>query len=150
MQYEVFTCGGDVLPLASVIDRFDEGFGLGLREDEKAGLVAYIEAAREADEPAGAWSDRSTLFRRVFDEFAAIASKLVTLVRREDTERALMLIERIAGDLAAEVRTVPGPDRKDDIYWLADVLAEVGQRCERGDWNEAQALWEKFNARQPG
>jgi hypothetical protein len=150
MQYEVFTCGGDVLPLASVIDRFDEGFGLGLRDDEKAGLVAYIEAAREADERSGAWKDRNELFRRVFDEFTVIASTLVTLARQDDTERALLLIERIAGDLAAEVRTVPSPDRRDDVYWLADVLAEVGERCERGEWNEAHSLWEKYNARQPG
>jgi hypothetical protein len=148
MQDHGFTCG-DILPLATVIDRFDEGFALGLRDDEKAELLAFIEAAREADEPWGAYDDRNTPFRLVLDEFTAIASTLATLVRREETERALVLIERIAGDLAADVRTAPDLDRRDEVYWLADTLAEVEQRCGRGEWDEAQALWEKFKAHQP-
>jgi hypothetical protein len=126
--------GGDIIPLAGVVDRLDARFALGLRADEKAELLAYIEA-------------RDAHFRLAVD---AIASALVTRCRQEDLRRALLLLETIACDLdTPDVRWMRDLDPRDEACWLADALAEVGQKAGRGAWDEAQALWERFRGRRP-
>ena len=50
-RFTVPCCHNESGPtLASIVDWFNARFALGLRDDEKAGLVAYIEAASEDDE----------------------------------------------------------------------------------------------------
>lgn len=134
--------------LASVVDWFDASFELGLSEDEQADLTAYLEAVGDADEPWETFDEQNTPFRLVFDELTTFASTLDTLIPRRDTEHAMLLIETVAADLAADAGTMRNLDAKPEVYWLSETLAEVGRAIETEDWERAQALWDEFKGRQ--
>ena len=134
--------------LASVVDWFDDRFTLNLAEEERKDLTAYLDAIGDADEPWETFDERNTPFRLVFDELTTFASTLDTLIPRRDAEHAMLLIDTVAADLAADAGTMRNLDAKPEVYWLSETLAEVGRAVEAGDWEKAQALWDEFKGRQ--
>ena len=60
--------------LASVVDWFDTRFELGLADQERDDLVAYLQAVGAADEPYQTFDDRDTVFRLAWEELTTTAS----------------------------------------------------------------------------
>jgi hypothetical protein len=137
-----------MVTLSTVIELFDEGFALGLGDDEKAGLVAFIEAAAEADEPCGTCEDRAWPSLLALDGRAPGASALAATIRRGRADGALLPIERLALGLA-DVPTMRCPDGEGGSCWRADARAESEEAFDGGARDEVEALWEKFRARLP-
>ena len=139
---------GSLPTLASVVGWFDEQYGLGLSEVEKADLTAYLEAVGDANQPYEVFEGEHTPFRLAWEELTTFASTLDTLLPRRDAFHAKLMIDTVAGDLAADASGMANLAAKPQVYELAVILADVGEAIERSDWDEAETLWANFKARQ--
>lgn len=138
-----------VLPtLASVVGWFDERYALGLTEDERGDLTAYLEAVGDADEPYQRFDGRETAFRLTYEELTTFASSLTALLPRRDREHTLLLIDTVAADLAADASAMTNQAAKPDVYELSNILNSVGAAIRDDDWSLAEARWEAFVLRE--
>jgi hypothetical protein len=130
-----------VLPLARVIDLFDEKFVTGLSDDEKAELVAFIEAAGQIDEPCGGMDDRGWAFQPAApDERTTGTHAFDAPSWQEAADSALLPVVRTAG--LADAPVLRSLDGEGGCCWLADTLADARQTFR-------QALCEKSRTREP-
>lgn len=139
---------GSLPTLAAVVDWFDARYALGLGEDERADLTAYMEAVGDADEPYEPFDETNTPFRLAFDELTTFASSLELLIPRRDAEHATLLIDTVAADLAADASVMSNLDAKSEVYALAGILGSVGEAIAVGDWAAAEARWADFRVAQ--
>ncbi|WP_236628239.1 cytochrome c peroxidase, partial [Sulfitobacter sp. HI0129] len=93
---------GSLPTLAAVVDWFDETKSLGLTEEDRADLTAYLETVGAADEPYEAFDTENTAFRLAFAELTTFASTIDTLLPRRDAEHILLLTDTVAADLSAD------------------------------------------------
>ncbi|MEH6361622.1 MAG: cytochrome c peroxidase, partial [Amylibacter sp.] len=93
---------GALPTLASVVDWFNETKSLGLDNDQKADLTAYLEAVGDGEDPYQDFDDRNTPFRLAFDELTTFATTLDTLIPMRDRENIALLVDTVAADLAAD------------------------------------------------
>ncbi|MEM7693222.1 MAG: cytochrome c peroxidase [Pseudomonadota bacterium] len=138
---------GSLPTLASVVEWFDETKSLGLSQRERADLTAYLEAVGAADEPFEAFDERKTRFRLAFDELTTFASTLDTLLPARDAQHALLLVDTVAADLAADAGTMANLSARPEIYRLADILVAVGEAVRAADWTSAEEHWSRFKAK---
>jgi cytochrome c peroxidase len=134
--------------LAAVVGWFDTRFSLGLSEVELADLTAYVETVGGADEAYQFFDEVNTAFRLSFDELTTFASTLDTLIPTRDARHALLLIDTVAPDLAADASLMLNQGVKPDAYRLAAILTQVGDHIRAGDWGAANAAWGKFKTLQ--
>lgn len=139
---------GALPTIASVVDWKADRYGLALTDAERADLIAYLDAVGDADEPYETFDERNTQFRLAFDELTTFASTLNTLLPKRDAFHALLLIDTVSGDLAADASVMGNLDAKPQIYALAERLAAVGQAIRDDDWALAQAEWAAFQSLQ--
>ena len=139
---------GSLPTIASVVDWFDTRFGLGLTEDDRADLTAYVEAVGDADQPFEVFEGRHTPFRLAFEELTTFASTLELLIPRRDAQHAKLMIDTVAADLAADASTMSNFSAKPEVYELASKLTRVGGAIDAGDWALAGEHWRAFKARQ--
>lgn len=139
---------GSLPTLASVVAWKDDRYGLGLGETEQADLAAYLEAVGDADEPFEAFDDRNTPFRLAFQELTTFASTLDALLPRRDAAHALLMIETVSADLAADASAMANLDAKPEVYTLAETLGRIGKAIRAEDWPAAEAEWAAFKALQ--
>ena len=130
--------------LASVVNWFDTRYNLDLSKAQLADLTAYVETVGAADEPYQAFDEVETTFRLSFDELTTFASTLNMLIPRKDTFHALLLINTVAPDLAADASTMKNLDAKSDVYRLADILNQIAEFIRAGDWSAADEKWSEF------
>ena len=139
---------GSLPTLASVVEWFDETKALGLSDDEKTDLTAYLEAVGDADEPYQSFGERDTPFRLAFEELTTFASTLSTLIPARDAQHVLLLTDTVAADLAADASTMSNLAARPEIYQLAETLEAVGEAVRAEDWATAEARWADFQAQQ--
>lgn len=139
---------GSLPTLASVVGWFDERYALGLTDDERADLTAYLEAVGDADAPYQRFDGRETAFRLTYEELTTFASSLTALLPRRDREHALLLIDTVATDLAADASAMTNQAAKPDIYELATILKSVGAAIREDDWRLAAERWDEFVRRE--
>ncbi len=139
---------GSLPTLAGVVDWFDATFELGLADDERADLTAYVEAVGDSDEPYQIFDDRNTPFRLAWEELTTFASTLDTLLPKRDAFHARLLIDTVAPDLVADASVMGNFAAKPDVYRLSAVLEEVGKAIDERAWDLAQDRWQAFKALQ--
>lgn len=139
---------GALPTLASVVGWFDERYGLGLTDNERADLTVYLEAVGDADQPYQRFDDRETVFRLTYEELTTFASSLAALLPRRDREHALLLIDTVAADLAADASAMTNQAAKPDVYELSTILNGVGVAIRDDDWSLAEDRWEAFVLRE--
>lgn len=137
---------GSLPTLASVVDWFDETKSLGLSDNERADLTAYLETVGAADEPYEVFDTENTAFKLAFDELTTFASTLDTLLPLHDSQHILLLTDTVAADLAADASTMSNLAARPEVYHLAEVLAEVGSAVRKGDWDKAESSWATFKS----
>lgn len=135
---------GALPTLDAVVGWFDERFALGLGTGDRADLVAYLEAVGDADEPYERFDAKETRFRLAYEELTTFASTLDTLIPRKDAHHALLLIDTVAADLAAETSLMANIDARENVYRLAAELDAVGAAIRADDWSAAAARWAEF------
>lgn len=139
---------GSLPTIASVVDWFDNRYGLGLTEDERTDLTAYIEAVGDADQPFEVFEGKHTPFRLAFEELTTFASTLELLIPRRDAQHAKLMIDTVAADLAADASTMSNLAAKPEVDELASKLTSVGGAIDAGDWAMANEQWRAFKAHQ--
>ncbi len=137
---------GRLPTIDSVVAWKSDRYALGLTGAERADLIAYLNAVGDADDPYETFADRNTPFRLAYDELTTFASTLNTLLPRRDRFHALLLVDTVAGDLAADASTMQNISLKPRIYELAETLAAVGNAIRADDWADAEAKWAAFRA----
>jgi len=137
---------GSLPTLAAVVDWFDETKSLGLTEEDRADLTAYLETVGAADEPYEAFDTENTAFRLAFAELTTFASTIDTLLRRRDAEHILLLTDTVAADLSADASTMSNLPARPEVYALAERLAAVGAAVRVEDWEAAEASWTAFKS----
>lgn len=135
---------GSLQTLASVVSWFDARYALGLTDAERADLTAYLEAVGDADEPYQRFGGRDTAFRLTYEELTTFASSLTALLPRRDRQHALLLIDTVAKDLAADASAMTNQAAKPDVYALATILEGVGVAIRDDDWELAEERWKEF------
>jgi len=135
---------GTLPTLASVIDWKNDRHGLGLSDAARADLTAYVEAVGDGDTPYEVFDERNTPFRLAFDELTTFATTLNVLLPRRDAHHALLLIDTVSKDLAADASAMGNLAAKPDIYALAEKLAAAGAAIRANDWAGAEAAWADF------
>ena len=139
---------GSLPTIASVVDWFDKRYELGLTEEERSDLIAYVEAVGDADEPYEVFEGTHTPFRLAFEELTTFASTLEMLIPRRDAAHAKLMIDTVAADLEADASTMTNLDAKPEVYALASKLTDVGGAIDAGDWEQADQHWRAFKAHQ--
>ncbi|RDD64269.1 cytochrome C [Thalassococcus profundi] len=137
---------GSLPTLAAVVDWFDETKSLGLTEEDRADLTAYLETVGAADEPYEAFDTENTAFRLAFAELTTFASTLDTLLPRRDAGHILLLTDTVAADLSADASTMSNLPARPEVYALAERLAAVGAAVRVEDWEAAEASWTAFKS----
>jgi len=137
---------GSLPTLAAVVDWFDETKSLGLTEEDRADLTAYLETVGAADEPYEAFDTENTAFRLAFAELTTFASTIGTLLPRRDAEHILLLTDTVAADLSADASTMSNLPARPEVYALAERLAAVGAAVRADDWKAAEASWTAFKS----
>ncbi len=137
---------GSLPTLAAVVDWFDETKSLGLTEEDRADLTAYLETVGAADEPYEAFDTENTAFRLAFAELTTFASTIDTLLPRRDAEHILLLTDTVAADLSADASTMSNLPARPEVYALAERLAAVGAAVRVEDWEAAEASWTAFKS----
>lgn len=139
---------GSLPTLASTVVWFDNRYGLGLTKAERDDLTAYLEAVGDADAPYESFGERNTPFRLAFEELTTFASTLDALIARRDARHALLMIDTVAADLAADASTMANLSAKPGIYTLSRQLRSIGDAIRADDWGQAAAFWAAFQAHQ--
>jgi len=135
---------GSLPTLASVVDWKDRAHALDLDPGEKADLTAYLEAVGDADAPYERFEGRHTPFRLAFEELTTFASTLDTLLPQRDAQHALLMIDTVSADLAADATLMQNAAARPEVHRLARSLARVGEAIRAGDWDDAAAIWAGF------
>ncbi|PWE30013.1 cytochrome C [Maritimibacter sp. 55A14] len=135
---------GSLPTLASVVDWFNDAKSLGLTEQERSDLTAYLETVGAADEPYEAFGERNTPFRLAFEELTTFASTLDTLLPARDAKHTRLLIDTVAADLSADAGTMANQSARPEIYRLANILFDVGEAVRDDDWAAAERHWASF------
>ena len=139
---------GSLPTLASVVDWFNGSKSLGLDDEQRADLTAYLEAVGDGDEPYQAFEGKNSTFRLAFEELTTFASTLNTLLPARDAENIAILVDTVAPDLAADAGTMDNLTARPDVYQLADTLQAVGDAVAANDWSLAETHWQEFQSLQ--
>ncbi|KZL22152.1 Di-heme cytochrome c peroxidase [Pseudovibrio axinellae] len=139
---------GSLPTLARVVDWFNTTKDLGLDENARADLTAYLEAVGDADEPYQVFEGKETEFRLAFDELTTFATTLNTLLPMKDKANIKVLVETVAPDLKADASTMKNLSAKSEVYQLANLLHAVGIAVANDKWADADANWQAFQALQ--
>ncbi len=135
---------GSLPTLAAVVEWFDGRYALGLSETERSDLTDYLEAVGDADAPYEPFDEANTPFRLAFKELTTFASTLDLLLPRRDAAHAILLVDTVAADLAADASAMKNLAAKSDVYALSAILEDVGEAVSAGDWTAADARWSDF------
>ncbi|WP_286190277.1 cytochrome c peroxidase [Labrenzia sp. R4_2] len=139
---------GSLPTLASVVDWFNDTRKLGLDEEQRMELTAYLEAIGDGEEPYQRFEGRDSVFRLSWEELTTFAATLDTLLPARDAQNIALLIDTVAPDLAADASVMTNQEAKPEIYELSAILRAVGDASSEGDWGEAERQWQIFKTMQ--
>jgi cytochrome c peroxidase len=135
---------GSLPTLASVVEWFDNRYELKLTKAEQADLTAYLEAVGDADEPYQKFEGKETPFRLAWEELTTFATTFEALLPGRDAEHASLMLETVAGDLAADASGATNAAAKPKAYELAGLLDETRQAIAKDDWETAETRWNTY------
>jgi Di-haem cytochrome c peroxidase len=137
---------GSLETLGDVVAWFDERFGLGLGEAERADLTAYLEVVGTGDAPYQEFDEENTPFRLMADELSVFLSTLDTLIPAQDQVAADLVLRTVAADLAADASAMTNRTAVAKAHEMADRLWQLRDAIAGGDWDQAQGLWQDYQA----
>jgi len=137
---------GSLETLGDVVAWFDERFVLGLSADERADLTAYLEVVGTGEAPYQEFDDENTPFRLMVDELSVFLSTLDTLIPAHDQVAADLVLRTVAADLAADASAMTNRTALAKVHGLADRLWQLRDAIAGGDWDQAQSLWQDYQA----
>lgn len=135
---------GSLPTLASVVAWFDTRYKLKFTKTEQSDLVAYLEAVGDADEPYQKFESRETPFRLGWKELITFASTYEALRPRRDAKHVDLMLETVAGDLAADASGMTNLAAKPKVYELAVILQDMRKAIGQNDWEAADKRWATF------
>jgi hypothetical protein len=137
-----------------VVDYFDKHFDLRYSSNERADLVAYLNAAGDADEPM----TRNTV-QAELDEIAMFASVLERAIPERNQEVIQLAVETVGNEWRELGEQFPSPrdpsisvglrerrHARGAVRDLVLALRRVAMAAEAGDFNEAQRLYAGYRA----
>jgi cytochrome c peroxidase len=127
--------------LEDVVAWFDDSFGLGLSEQERADLTAYLEAVGTGEDPYERFDAENTSFRLMADELSTFLSTLDTLIPARDRTSADLLLRTVATDLAADASAMTNRAAIERVHEMVEHLEELRAAIAAERWAEAEALW---------
>jgi len=137
---------GSVATLAGVVDWFDDQFSLGLDDDQRADLTAYLEAAGQGEDPYEVFDADNTQFQLFWGELSTFASTLSTLIPARDAEHAELLLLTVAIDLRLDASALEDLSQAPKVFELADHLDDIRTAISAGEWDEAALLFAEYQA----
>jgi cytochrome c peroxidase len=135
---------GSLATLGDVVAWFDEHFALGLSDDERADLTAYLEIVGTGEQPYEAFDEEHTPFRLMADEISVFLSTLDTLIPARDQVAADLVLRSVAADLAADASAMTNRDAIAKTHELADRLWQLRDVIAAANWDEAGSLWREY------
>lgn len=135
---------GSLPTLASVVDWFDTRFELGLQEQERADLTAYLNAVGSADEPYEEFGEPNSVFRLAWEELTTFATTFDALAKRRDAANAILMLETVALDLALDATGMLNSPARSQVFELVEILNGMRAAVGADDWAEAETLWASF------
>lgn len=135
---------GSIETLGEVVEWFDTRYGLKLKENQKADLLAYMEAVGEGEDPYEVFDDENTVFLLDWGELSTFISTLDTLIPAQDKFHTELLINTVSPDLRADAVGLKDLSQAPMVYELADRLDEILKAVEAGDWEKSESVWAEY------
>jgi cytochrome c peroxidase len=135
---------GSLETLGDVVDWFDRRFALGLGDEERADLTAYLEVVGTGEQPYQAFDADNTPFRLMADELSVFLSTLDTLIPARDQVAADLVLRTVAADLAADASVMTNRTGIAKAHELADRLWQMRDLIAAAKWDEALSLWRGY------
>ncbi len=130
--------------LAQVVAWFDQQFGLGLGDQERADLTAYLEAVGESADPYERFDEENTPFRLMIEELSVFLSTLDTLIPDQDQANADLLLRSVASDMELDASAMTNREAKELALELAELLWQIRDMVNREAWDEAATAWQAY------
>jgi mono/diheme cytochrome c family protein len=137
---------GSLETLGDVVAWFDKRFALGLSEEERADLTAYLEVVGTGEAPYQEFDDENTRFRLMADELSVFLSTLNTLIPARDQVAADLALRTVAADLAADASVMTNRAAVAKAHELADRLWQLRDAIAGADWEQSESLWHDYQA----
>jgi len=137
---------GSLSTLAEVVDWFNENHELGLTDQERADLSAYLMVVGSADTPFEIFDTENTRFALDWAELSTFLSTLDTLIPAQDRYHALLLLDTVTPDLRVDASGATSYAVLPQVYEIADKLDELRSAIVAEDWEEAALLNEAYKA----
>ncbi|HEX5079991.1 MAG TPA: cytochrome c peroxidase [Geminicoccaceae bacterium] len=139
---------GSLATLGDVVAWFDNRFGLGLSDGQRADLTAYLEVVGTGEQPYQNFDQASTPLRPTSDELAVFLSTLDTLIPARDQVAADLVLRTVAADLTADAGAMTNRTGLAKAHELADRLWQLRDAIAGGNWELAQSLWRDYRGRE--
>jgi mono/diheme cytochrome c family protein len=138
-----------------VVDYFNRHFDLGYSQNERADLVAYLEAAGDADQPV----TRNTV-QAELDEIAMFAGVLDSAIASHNQEIIQLTVEAVGSEWRELGEQFPSPKdpniseglkerrhARNAVRELVLTLRRVAMAAEAGDFDDAQRAYAEYQKR---
>ena len=135
---------GSLATLTDVVSWFDTRFNLGLENQAKADLVAYLETVGGGEDPYETFNDTDTRFRMTFGELSVFLSTLDNLIPARDKYHAELLLRTVERDLRGDASGMWNTRQLTQVHLLADELDRLGRAIAASKWTEAERLWRHY------
>lgn len=135
---------GSIETLGEVVEWFDTRYGLKLKENQKADLLAYLEAVGKGERPYEVFDDQNTVFLLDWGELSTFISTLDTLIPAQDKFHTELLIQTVSPDLRADAVGLKDLSQAPMVYELADKLDEILQAVGAEDWEKSESVWAEY------
>ena len=139
---------GSLPTLEAVIAWFNDTAEMGLTDQQRAELLAYVEAIGDGEDPYQRFEGKDSVFRLAWEELTTFASTLGTLLPLKDQENIAVLVDTVAPDLAADTVAMVNLSARHEVYAFSDLLRRIGDASAAGQWDEANKQWAAFQAMQ--
>lgn len=135
---------GSLESLSDVVVWFNKQYKLGLKEDERSDLEAYLDAVGTGEEPFEIFDEENTVFLLDWGELSTFISTLDTLIPAKDKYHTELLINTVSSDLRLDASALQDLSQAPMVYELADKLDEILVAVKSDNWINAASLWSEY------
>ncbi len=137
---------GSLDTLFDVVNWFNDTHDLGLTNQERADLTAYLEAVGSADDSFEIFDAENTRFALDWAELSTFLSTLDMLISAEDRHHTLLLLDTVTPDLVLDASGATSYGILPQVYEIADKLNQIRAAIVADDWAQAALLNEEYKA----
>ncbi len=130
--------------LLEVVAWFDDQFALGLGDQGRADLTAFLEAVGEGSEPYQTFDQEETRLGLSTQQRLVHLSPLNTLIADRDIEHAELLLGTVARAMQLDASAITNRDAQEKILELAEDLWQIRDVIKQEAWDEASAAWQSY------